>query len=41
VTSSGTRVALLQPGGFMRYILAWALGVPGIVVIIWFLMSHH
>jgi len=25
----------------MRYILAWALGVPGIVVIIWFLMSHH
>jgi len=38
---SGTRVALPQSGGFMRYILAWALGVPGIVVIIWFLMSHH
>lgn len=26
---------------FMRYILAWALGVPGILVVLWFLMSHH
>ena len=25
----------------MRYIVAWALGVPGVVVVIWFLMSHH
>jgi len=25
----------------MRYIVAWMLGVPGIVVVIWFLMSHH
>jgi hypothetical protein len=25
----------------MRYLIAWVLGVPGIVVVIWFLMSHH
>jgi len=25
----------------MRFLIAWALGVPGIVIVIWFLMSHH
>jgi hypothetical protein len=25
----------------MRYLIAWVLGVPGIVIVIWFLMSHH
>lgn len=25
----------------MRYLIAWALGVPGVVIVIWFLMSHH
>jgi len=25
----------------MRYLVAWVLGVPGVVVVIWFLMSHH
>jgi len=25
----------------MKYILAWLLGVPGILVLIWFVMSHH
>jgi len=25
----------------MKYVVAWMLGVPGIVVLIWFLMSHH
>jgi len=25
----------------MKYLFAWMLGVPGIVVVIWFLMSHH
>jgi hypothetical protein len=25
----------------MKYLLAWGLGVPGIVIVIWFLMSHH
>jgi hypothetical protein len=25
----------------MKYILAWALGVPGVVVLLWFLMAHH
>jgi len=24
----------------MRYMVAWLLGVPGIVIIIWFLLSH-
>jgi len=25
----------------MKYLLAWGLGVPGVVIVIWFLMSHH
>jgi hypothetical protein len=25
----------------MKYVFAWMLGVPGILVVIWFLMSHH
>jgi hypothetical protein len=25
----------------MKYIVAWALGVPGILVVLWFLLSHH
>lgn len=25
----------------MRYLIAWVLGVPGVVIVIWFLMSHH
>jgi hypothetical protein len=25
----------------MRYLLAWALGVPGVIVVLWFLVSHH
>ena len=28
-------------GKNMRYIIAWALGVPGILVVLWFLMAHH
>jgi hypothetical protein len=25
----------------MKYILAWALGVPGVLVFGWFLINHH
>jgi len=25
----------------MKYIAAWALGVPGVLVLAWFLLSHH
>ncbi len=25
----------------MKYLFAWALGVPGVLVIAWFLFSHH
>ena len=25
----------------MKYLVAWGLGVPGVLVVIWFLMSHH
>jgi hypothetical protein len=25
----------------MKYLLAWALGVPGFLVVVWFLVSHH
>jgi len=24
----------------MRYLVAWLLGVPGIVILIWFLVGH-
>jgi len=25
----------------MKYMFAWLLGVPGVVIILWFLVSHH
>jgi hypothetical protein len=25
----------------MKYLIAWGLGVPGVVIVIWFLMNHH
>jgi len=25
----------------MKYLVAWGLGVPGALVLVWFLMSHH
>jgi hypothetical protein len=25
----------------VRYLIAWLLGVPGAVIIVWFLLSHH
>jgi hypothetical protein len=25
----------------MKYLVAWGLGVPGVLIVIWFLMSHH
>jgi len=25
----------------MKYLIAWGIGVPGVLVVIWFLMSHH
>jgi hypothetical protein len=25
----------------MKYLFAWMLGVPGVVIVIWFLMNHH
>jgi len=24
----------------MRYVIAWLLGVPGIVILVWFLVAH-
>jgi hypothetical protein len=27
-------------GGTMRYVIAWLLGVPGFVILIWFLVAH-
>lgn len=24
----------------MKYVLAWMLGVPGVIILIWFLISH-
>jgi hypothetical protein len=26
---------------FMKYLFAWGLGVPGVLIVAWFLMSHH
>jgi hypothetical protein len=25
----------------MKYLVAWGLGVPGVLIVAWFLMSHH
>jgi len=25
----------------MKYLVAWLLGVPGVLVLAWFLFSHH
>src|SRR5450432_4239132 len=38
----GTRRAYTSPEcEEMKYIAAWALGVPGALVLLWFLFSHH
>jgi hypothetical protein len=34
--TDGSRV---PEGDYMRYLIAWLLGVPGIVILIWMLMS--
>jgi hypothetical protein len=35
-------VVLVQGGrDEMKYLIAWGLGVPGVLVVIWFVMSHH
>jgi hypothetical protein len=36
-------VRLIAQGGNlpMKYMFAWLLGVPGFVIVIWFLLSHH
>ena len=34
----------LRPGeeiNQMQYIVAWALGVPGVLIVVWYLMNHH
>ena len=36
----GRLFAMRSPGGFMRYILAWALGVPFSVVALWYIVAH-
>jgi hypothetical protein len=25
----------------MKYMFAWLLGVPGVVIVAWFLLNHH
>jgi hypothetical protein len=25
----------------MKYLIAWGLGVPGVLIVIWFLINHH
>jgi hypothetical protein len=25
----------------MKYLFAWGLGVPGVLIVAWFLMNHH
>jgi hypothetical protein len=27
-------------GGAMKYLFAWMLGVPGVIIFIWFLINH-
>jgi hypothetical protein len=41
VIEGGKKIALYPPGGrVMRYLLAWMLGVPGVLIFIWFCMAH-
>jgi len=30
----------LREDDFMKYVLAWMLGVPGVIIFIWFLINH-
>jgi len=25
----------------MKYLIGWALGIPGVLIVLWFLVSHH
>jgi hypothetical protein len=38
--ADGTRSAMPLAEAFMRYILAWMLGVPGGLILLWFLFNH-
>jgi hypothetical protein len=35
------KVGSSKGGPFMKYLFAWMLGVPGVVVLAWFLFNHH
>jgi len=36
-----SRANTFSEGAHMKYLIAWGLGIPGVLVVIWFLMSHH
>jgi len=29
------------PEAYMKYMFAWLLGVPGGLIVLWFLFNHH
>jgi hypothetical protein len=35
------RLEIGKENNIMKYLFAWGLGVPGVLIVIWFLMSHH
>ena len=36
----GANFAVWRPGGYMRYIVAWMLGVPLSVIALWYVVGH-
>lgn len=40
ILRNGRLIAYYIAGGDMKYIIAWMLGVPGGLILLWFLFSH-
>jgi hypothetical protein len=41
MAGAGAAIAIETAGGFrMRYIVAWMLGVPFSVIVLWYIVGH-
>ena len=36
-----SRFLSVREGVHMKHLVAWGFGIPGVLIVIWFLMSHH
>jgi hypothetical protein len=39
--NSASGLHFSEPEAFMKYMFAWLLGVPGGLIVLWFLFNHH